>query len=191
MRTVCKELPIAAVLNQGARTVRTGTEPVPVRENRKTMNEHRVKRLVGYGLWLLGFLAFLPPALLNGSGPVSLYHFLLFNCLMICLIGGYLLQDAGNAALRRQAQGQRAEHVPVLGSPATRRRADKHFPEDVIAPPVLDDHRPDDMPAARSLVGLVLGLLAVGVLLAVLIGGPASRDALNEDGAKTEQGVAH
>lgn len=136
------------------------------------MNPHQIKRLFGYGLWLLGAFAFLPQVFLAHQGPPDLHEFLLFDCLVICFLGGYLLVDAGNAALQRQAQGQPVDHTDVLGSPERTLKADKHYADGGTMPAILKDRRPDDMRAARTVIGLVLGLLAVCVLLSMLISPP-------------------
>jgi Zn-dependent protease with chaperone function len=133
------------------------------------MNAYQIKRLLGYALWAIGLLVFLPPALLEPEGPVSLYHFLLFNALVVCLFGGFLLVDSANTALKRLEEHQPIDHADFLGMAASRRHADKHYHPPAPVPAALEDDQPDDMPAARSLVAVVLGLLAVCVVLALVI----------------------
>jgi hypothetical protein len=49
--------------------------------------------------------------------------------------------------------------------------ADKHFHPPAPVPDFLEDHQPDDMPAARSIVFVLLGLFVVCAIIAVVING--------------------
>lgn len=61
--------------------------------------------------------------------------------------------------------------------------ADKHFDEHGVVPAPLDDHKPDDMPAARWLLVIVLALVLIGAAVTFLLrNAPAS-------GAPQEQGT--
>ena len=53
--------------------------------------------------------------------------------------------------------------------------ADKHFHPPAPVPDALEDHEPDDMPAARGLVVVILSLLVVCSLVAALILGHSKR----------------
>lgn len=134
------------------------------------MNKHQIRRLIGYTLWAVGLILFLPPALLDPHGPISFYHFLLFNGLVACLLGGFLLVDGANSALDRIAHHQPTQATPMLGSVEDRSHADKHYHPSAVSE-TFEDHRPDDMPAARALLALVLGLLVVCALIAVIMYG--------------------
>jgi hypothetical protein len=165
--------------------VMVGTEHAAWPQKRPTMNAHHIKRLIGYALWALGFLAFLPPALLESEGPVDLYRFLLFTALVVCLFGGFLLVDSANTALKRLEERQPVDHTDLLCTAESRSHADKHYHPPAPVPAALEEHQPDDMPVARTLIVAVLALLAVCVVLALVIHGrqpprPSSTATLQE-----------
>lgn len=54
--------------------------------------------------------------------------------------------------------------------------ADKHFHPPAPVPDALEDHKPDDMPAARSLIVIIGGLLVVCAIIAAVIYGRANPD---------------
>lgn len=148
------------------------------------MKKYKVRRLVGFGLWALGLLVFLPPSLLEPEGPSSFYHFMLFNGLVGCLLGGFLLVDGANTALDHIAHHQPVHPTPVLGSSEERMRADKHYHPAGVVPEVLEDHKPDDMPAARTLLFVVLALLVVGALIALAINGSGPDRTIKDNAAE-------
>lgn len=47
--------------------------------------------------------------------------------------------------------------------------ADKHFHPPAPVPEALEDHKPDDMPAARSMMVIIGGILALGAVVATLL----------------------
>ena len=47
--------------------------------------------------------------------------------------------------------------------------ADKHFHPPAPVPDALEDHKPDDMPAARSMIAIIGGILALGALVATVL----------------------
>lgn len=47
--------------------------------------------------------------------------------------------------------------------------ADKHFHPPAPVPDVLEDHDPDDMPAARSLIAIIGGILVLGAFVAAVL----------------------
>jgi hypothetical protein len=65
--------------------------------------------------------------------------------------------------------------------------ADKHFHPPAPVPDALEDHQPDDMPAARGLVVVILSLLVVCSLVAALILGQNKKHSDSAAPANTEQ----
>lgn len=53
--------------------------------------------------------------------------------------------------------------------------ADKHFNQHGGIPEAMDDHRPDDMPAAKTIVVLVVALLVVCTVITAVIYGRAEK----------------
>lgn len=154
------------------------------------MKKYRIRRLMGFGLWALGLLVFLPPSLLEPEGPTSFYHFMLFNGLVACLLGGFLLVDGANTALDRIAHHQPVDPAPMAGATSHRALADKHYHPHGEVPEVLEDHKPDDMPAARTLLIVVLALLVVGALIALVINGAGPHRSI-KDSAAERYSTAH
>ena len=64
--------------------------------------------------------------------------------------------------------------------------ADKHFHPPAPVPDALEDHQPDDMPAARGLFVVILSLLLVCSLVAAVLLSHRHR-AASEDPLGTEQ----
>ncbi len=64
--------------------------------------------------------------------------------------------------------------------------SDKHFDPPSTMPEALQDHQPDDMPAARSIGIVILCLLVVGAIIAVVIYGRVNHDKDTTDPAQRE-----
>ncbi len=47
--------------------------------------------------------------------------------------------------------------------------ADKHFHPPAPVPDLLEDHNPDDLPAARSLIAIIGGILLLGAFVAAVL----------------------
>ena len=125
------------------------------------MKDPKTRRLVGYALWAIGLFGLLPPSLL-ATGNVGIQQFLLFSAMVVLLFSGFLLVDSANTALQRTR-----DHSLNLGHGHA--LADKHFHPPAPVPEMLEDHQPDDLPAARSLVGIVMSLLVVSAVVWAVI----------------------
>lgn len=60
--------------------------------------------------------------------------------------------------------------------------ADKHFDEHGVVPAPLDDRKPDDMPAARWLLVIVLALVLVGAAVTLLLRNAPASEVPHEQG---------
>ncbi|MCB0792865.1 MAG: hypothetical protein H6595_11050 [Flavobacteriales bacterium] len=75
----------------------SGMTYVPDKAMRKLVHE----RIFGYALWVVGLCVFLPRVYLIDTGTTG-RHFLMFMLMLVCLMGGYLLVDAANTAIKRR-----------------------------------------------------------------------------------------
>ena len=65
---------------------------------------------------------------------------------------------------------------------------DKHFNEaDPAVPQALEDHKPSDMPAARSMMAIIGGILAVGALVATVLYYTVYQHKMDREREPTEQ----
>lgn len=62
--------------------------------------------------------------------------------------------------------------------------ADKHFDQTGVVPEALEDHQPDDMPAARAIGVVVIVLLVVCTIITAIM---FSKTGTAKDLAPTEQ----
>lgn len=74
------------------------------------MNKVKVQRVMGYVLWAVAIVLFLPAALVNAEGAPNLRPFLQFLLLCGFLVAGYVLIDAANAKLERDRR-KREQHA--------------------------------------------------------------------------------
>ena len=65
--------------------------------------------------------------------------------------------------------------------------ADKHFHPPAPVPDALEDHDPDDIPAARSLIAIIGGILLLGAFVAAVLYYTVYRESEKADPAQQEQ----